>query len=283
MFDQPTQPDPSGTRNWLSNLLAWSGILLLFIGGVLAGPHLAPFLNSRTHPLPQPTPPLSPPSPSPPTATPTLPPLLPFSDEEDGVLRLAPTATPSRPSGSPATPTPTPVGYPPTRIVIPAIDLDAPVVVTTWEVVNIGGVEQAIWVVPPMRAAGWHEGSAALGVPGNTVLNGHNTTNGEVFRDLYLLEPGDQVIVYSDDTPFFYQVSEVLTLPEGGQPLEVRMENARYIQPTDDERVTLVTCHPYGSLRYRLVVIARPVEPPSGDQAEGGSNPIWTPYRSPVR
>jgi sortase (surface protein transpeptidase) len=56
-------------------------------------------------------------------------------------------------------------------------------------------------------------------------------------------------------------VSETLILPEAGQPLGVRRENARYVMPTDDERLTLVTCHPYGSLRNRLIVIARPDEP----------------------
>jgi len=94
---------------------------------------------------------------------------------------------------------------------------------------------------------------------GNTVLNGHNTTYGEVFRDLYKLEAGDSIIVYAGDVPYTYTVSEVLILPEAGQPLEVRRQNARYIQPTGDERLTLVTCHPYGSLRYRLVLIAHPV------------------------
>jgi len=111
-----------------------------------------------------------------------------------------------------------------------------------------------------MYAAGWHETSAPLGVPGNTVLNGHNTTHGEIFRDLYTLEVGDAIIVYSGDTLYAYAVTEILILPEGGQPLEVRIENARYILPTDDERLTLVTCHPYGSLRYRLIVIAHPTE-----------------------
>ena len=119
-----------------------------------------------------------------------------------------------------------------------------------------------MWQVPAMRAAGWHVGSAPLGVPGNTVLSGHNTTHGEVFRDLYRLQAGDRVILYSESRPFVYEVAEVLILPEAGQPLEVRQANARYIQPTEDERVTLVTCHPYGSLRYRLVVIARPVRYP---------------------
>jgi sortase A len=144
--------------------------------------------------------------------------------------------------------------------VIPAIGLDAPVVTTTWEVVDVGGVQQAVWQVPPMRAAGWHQGSAPLGVPGNTVLNGHNTTHGEVFRDLYRVQPGDRIFLYSNSRVFVYEVDEVLILPEAGQPLEVRLANARYIQPTQDERVTLVTCHPYGSLRYRLIVIAKPIE-----------------------
>jgi len=109
-----------------------------------------------------------------------------------------------------------------------------------------------------MYAAGWHETSAPLGMPGNIVLNGHNTTNGEVFRDLYTLEAGDTIIVYSGDVPYTYAVSEILILPEAGQPLEVRLENARYVTTTDDERLTLVTCHPYGSLRYRLIAIAHP-------------------------
>jgi len=73
-----------------------------------------------------------------------------------------------------------------------------------------------------MYAAGWHETSAPLGMPGNIVLNGHNTTHGEVFRDLYTLEAGDTIIVYSGDVPYTYAVSEILILPEAGQPLEVR-------------------------------------------------------------
>jgi sortase A len=139
--------------------------------------------------------------------------------------------------------------------------VDVPVVLTTWEMVNVDGVERPIWKVPEQRAAGWHEGSAPLGLSGNTVLNAHNTTYGEAFRDLYLLEVGNQILIYSDEEGFDYQVEEILFLPEAGQPIEVRLENARYIQPSQDERVTLVTCHPYASLQYRLVIIARPVTP----------------------
>ncbi len=168
---------------------------------------------------------------------------------------------PFPPSPTPTTtpaPTPMPTPAPPTRIVIPAIGVDAPIVPVSWYTVEVEGQVQAMWDLPDGYAAGWHETSATLGVPGNTVLNGHNTTNGEVFRDLYTLDAGDEIIVYSNDIPYTYTVARILVVPETGQPLAVRVQNAQYVQPTDDERLTLVTCHPYGSLRNRLIVIAFP-------------------------
>lgn len=227
-------------------MLIGGGVLLLLVGGVLA----YPYVSSRLAAFP--------PTPSP---TPTL---LPSTDSPPTIASIVPTLTPI--PTFPHTPTPTPTPALPTRIVIPAIGVDGPVVPVSWETVEVGDQTQAAWEVPDMYAAGWHETSAPLGVPGNTVLNGHNTTNGEIFRDLYTLEIGDTITVYSDDTSYDYAVTAVLILPEAGQPLEVRVENARYILPTEDERLTLVTCHPYGSLRYRLIVIARPMTAEEDDR-----------------
>lgn len=147
---------------------------------------------------------------------------------------------------------------PPTRIVIPALGVDGPVVPVSLSKTEVEGQVYTAWGVPDEYAAGWHETSALLGEPGNMVLNGHNTNNGEIFRDLYTLDSGERITVYSGKISRTYAVSETLILPEGGQPLEVRLANARYVMPTDEERLTLVTCHPYGSLRNRLIVIARP-------------------------
>lgn len=155
---------------------------------------------------------------------------------------------------------PTPVPYPPTRIVIPLIGVDAAVVSSTLEIEKIDGTSQAKWIVPEYTLAGWHETSALLGVPGNTVINGHNWPRNAVFRDLYKLQPEDKVILFSRHVSFTYKVTQVTVLPEAGQSLEVKQENTRYIQPTDDERITLVTCHPYGSVRDRLVIVALPVK-----------------------
>jgi len=229
-------------RGLLSLLLISGGAALLVVGAVF----VYPYVRSRLVRVPAPASTLPPPPPTvaflpliaPPTATPGV------STETPGAASTAPTVTPA-----PAVPT---------RIVIPDIDVDAPVVEVSLEPADVDGQTQAVWDVPAMYAAGWHDTSAPLGVPDNTVLNGHNTTNGEVFRDLYTLEAGDTITVYSDGTPYTYAVSEILILPEAGQPLEVRLENARYILPTGDERLTLVTCHPYGSLRNRLIVIALP-------------------------
>jgi len=225
-----------------AQVFVWGGVLLLLVGGLLA----YPYVGSRLATIP-------------PAPTLTV------------FLSVAPTGTPTPTFTSPHFPTPTLLHTPistliptptpalPTHILIPAIGVDAPIVPVSWQPAEVvDGQTQVAWKVPDMYAAGWHETSASLGVVGNTVLNGHNTTNGEVFRDLYTLEAGNVITLYSGDVSYTYAVSETLILPEAGQPLEVRLENARYILPTDDERLTLVTCHPYGSLRYRLIVIARP-------------------------
>lgn len=148
----------------------------------------------------------------------------------------------------------------PTRLHVPKLSLEAPIVPVDRSTAWVDGRQVGVWDVPDGGAVGWHAGSARLGEIGNTVLNGHNTTGGEVFRDLYRLEAGDTLTIYSELEGYGYVVSKSLVLPEAGQPWDLRLQNASFIEPTADERVTLVTCHPYGSLRNRLIVIALPTE-----------------------
>ncbi len=237
-------------------LLIWGGAGLLILGLLLSLPALAPYLEAAWSPstagkafvaiTSSPTA-----TAFPPTSTAAA---VPVIAAQSTLLTPRPSLTPLPP------PTPTPhQGTKPCHIRIPAIDLDAPVVPIGWKAVEIGGAQQPVWDVPDWRAAGWHRTSAELGVPGNTVLNGHNTSKGEVFRDLYKLEVGALILIRGeDDKTYTYRVGEKHILPEAGQPLEVRLKNASYIQPTEDERVTLVTCHPYGSLANRLVIVAYP-------------------------
>ncbi len=148
----------------------------------------------------------------------------------------------------------------PERILIPDIGLDAPV--SSVGLIQVQNSAQTYyqWQVPPEFSAGWHNTSAPLGIPGNTVLNGHHNIHGEVFRDLVELEEGAEIVVYGRARPYTYTVATVALLPERDQPLTVRVQNASWINPTDDERLTLVTCWPYEDNSHRVIVVAYPAE-----------------------
>jgi LPXTG-site transpeptidase (sortase) family protein len=153
-----------------------------------------------------------------------------------------------------------PANAPPDRIVIPSINLNAPVVPIGWHVEEQNGQTVSVWDVPD-SAAGWHKTSAYPGNAGNVVLNGHHNIRGEVFRYLIDLEPGARVLLYAGDTAYHYSVAEKRILKERGEPPEVRYQNAQWIAPTTDERLTLVTCWPYTSNTHRLIIVARPYQP----------------------
>jgi LPXTG-site transpeptidase (sortase) family protein len=158
----------------------------------------------------------------------------------------------------------------PERIVIPEINLDAPVSGIGLVRVQNGEETYYQWAVPDEFRAGWHNTSAPLGKAGNTVLNGHHNINGEVFRDLINLEEGAEIVIYDRERPFTYTVSLVELLPERDQPLEVRVENAKWIAPTEDERITLVTCWPYADNSHRVVVVAYPTDTGAVETLAGG-------------
>ena len=118
------------------------------------------------------------------------------------------------------------------------------------------------WRVPAEYAAGWQDTTALLGRPGNTVLNGHHNAHGMVFKDLVELQKGDLIEVYGSGWKITFKVAVKLLLPERGQPLDVRMQNARWIETSDDERLTLVTCWPAESNTHRVIIVAYPVGDP---------------------
>ncbi|MEO8714250.1 MAG: sortase [Acetobacteraceae bacterium] len=178
----------------------------------------------------------------------------------------APTATPppSAADGSslnatpvPPTPEPRPKMPKPTHLTIPAINVDSNVIEVGTSPVVIDGQQVSIWDVAPY-AVGHNFSSANPGEGENVVLTGHDDWQGEVFRDLWRLKKGDQLTVQAGDRQITYHVDEILLLPEVGQPIEKRIENAAFIGTTGDERLTLVTCWPYGVDDHRVIVIARP-------------------------
>ena len=211
--------------------------------------------------------PTSPPADAAPTVEPTSPPVdaAPTVEPTSPPVDAAPTLEPTPASQGAPAPTPSSAGFVPdvpTRLTIPAIGLDAPVETVGWSVREQNGQRVSMWNVPNRFAAGWLKTSARAGARGNTVLDGHHNIAGEVFRDLNLLQAGDAIQLWVGDQSREYIVSLLKILPERGQPISVRLENAKWILPTKDERVTLVTCWPYTNNTHRLIVVALPADAP---------------------
>lgn len=160
------------------------------------------------------------------------------------------------------TPTPTVMPIAPDRLVIPEINLDAPVVPAIMKRLKLEEDIFEQWLAPDEYAVGWHYNTALLGQRGNTVLNGHHNVSGMVFKDLHLLTPGSLIELYGETLKFTYMVVNVMILPERGQEFTLRLENARWLLPSTDERITLITCWPATSNTHRLIVVARPIGAP---------------------
>ncbi len=163
-----------------------------------------------------------------------------------------------------ATPEETEEGAVPVWIYIKKIALEKPIVAATSATVEVeenGETYEFVqWEAPDQEAVGWHTDSARLGVAGNTVLNGHHNSYGRVFRNLAYLQEGDYIQIYGDDGQWYtYVVANKMVLPEWNVTLEKRMENAAWILPSQDERLTLITCWPEQTNSHRLIIVARPV------------------------
>jgi sortase A len=148
-----------------------------------------------------------------------------------------------------------------TRIVIPAIKVDKKVVEVGWSVQqDTDGQSVAVWDVEKYRV-GHHRGSSNPGGGSNVVLAGHSGGWVYPFNDLYYLKPGDGVQLYSAGHVYDYVVAEHILVDEVGQPPAKRRENARFIEPTAEEVVTMVACWPLSGpdkFSQRIIIRAKP-------------------------
>jgi len=127
---------------------------------------------------------------------------------------------------------PTPGARQATRIVIPSIQVDAPIV-------QGDGWEQL------RRGVGQHIGTASPGQKGNLVLSAHNDIFGEIFKNLDMLMPGDIVTINTMGEQFTYVIRET----EIVAPTAVDV-----MDPTTNPTLTLISCYPYLIDNKRIVV-----------------------------
>jgi hypothetical protein len=120
----------------------------------------------------------------------------------------------------------------PVRIVIPAIEVDAPIV-------PVGILEDEYMEVPPFGIAGWYSLGPAPGDHGPALIAGHlDTTRGkDIFNDLKYLEQGDLIIIFNaDGDPAVFETDYV------EQQLKVDFPKERIFPNTYEPLIRLITC-----------------------------------------
>ncbi|MCX5406996.1 class E sortase [Streptomyces sp. NBC_00335] len=107
--------------------------------------------------------------------------------------------------------------------------------------------------------AGHYTGTAQPGAEGNFAVAGHRNTHGEPFRYINRLRPGDELIVDVRGKRYVYLVGQTLaqtTERDTGViapvPRSAVTPGAGYSEP--GAYITLTTCTPEYSSKYRLVV-----------------------------
>ena len=207
-------------------------------------PTLAPVVAAATQEATLEAGPTAGPADTPPTNEP-----LPIAPASSPSPLPSPAVQPEQAGESPIRPGSSLPERPATRLVIPAMGLDVPVILSpivnqTWKVDHLG-----------KDFVGHLEGTASPGDPSNVVLAGHVTLAHNVygpFAGLGKLQPGDAIIVYAGDRSYTYIVDYRQL---------VDRTDVQVAYPTDTGRVTLITCTNWsdemGAYQQRLIVVGR--------------------------
>lgn len=142
------------------------------------------------------------------------------------------------------------------RLIISKIEVDAPII---WmESEDEEEIQRYL-----QNGVGHYPNTAFPGEVGNCVITGHSSnywwSRGEynyVFALLDNLVVGDQAIIYYKQKKYVYEISEIKI---------VSPENIEVLQSTSEPSLTLITCTPPGTNWRRLIVKAKQIQPPPGE------------------
>jgi len=110
----------------------------------------------------------------------------------------------------------------------------------------------------------YSEGALKTAMPsaktGNFALAGHRNTHGEPFRYINRLKPGDEVVVETQDEYYVYKMTSMLpsTPPSNTSVISPVPPQSGFTGP--GRYITLTTCTPEYTSKYRLIVWGKMVE-----------------------
>lgn len=149
-------------------------------------------------------------------------------------------------------PKPAPAAGRPTRLVVPSLGVDAPVL-------DIGVVDGAL--IPPSDPSTlgwWSDGAVPGAAHGGALITGHTVhTGGGAFDDLETLRTGDRVQVRTADGVIRYAVSGVTIYRKA----TLARDAEKVFSQTVPGRLVLITCEDWNGSGYdsNAIVFADPV------------------------
>ena len=174
------------------------------------------------------------------------------------IERINPSVTTIDPTGMQLVP---PISASPiTRMSVPAIELDAPVLMVSWMQNPVTALQE--WTIA-RYAVGHHYQSGLPGEGTNIVFSSHVAGYGKLFANLDKLIPGETITLFEGDIEHSYTVTAQKIIPAEGPTPEEQIANLQLLEPTDNEQLTLITCWPASGpdkFSQRLVVIAEPTK-----------------------
>jgi LPXTG-site transpeptidase (sortase) family protein len=155
-------------------------------------------------------------------------------------------------AGGPQPARPAPAAGPPTRLVVPELGVDAPVV-------GIHAVDGVLLPPDDPQTLGWWSDGAAPGAErGGALVTGHTVhSGGGALDDLETLEVGDDVRVRTAAGTLDYLVAGVTVYDKG----RLARDAARVFSQEVPGRLVLITCEDWNGSGYdsNVVVLAEPV------------------------
>lgn len=152
------------------------------------------------------------------------------------------------------------VAPPDTRLVIPRINRNVPVVnVSTEALIKKDWAQLERDMQEALRFGVIHyPGTARPGQQGNIVITGHSSyfpwdpgRFKDVFAVLHDARIGDQILLYNNQKRYIYEVTNIKKI----WPSELDV-----LKPSSENKLTLITCTPVGTNLKRLIVEAKLVK-----------------------
>ncbi len=149
------------------------------------------------------------------------------------------------------------VAPPDTRLIIPRINRNVPVMnVTTESLIKKDWEKLETEMQEALRFGVIHyPGTARPGQQGNVVITGHSSyfpwdpgRFKDVFAVLHDLQQGDKILLYYNQQQYMYEVTSIKKV----WPSELEV-----LRPSIENKLTLITCTPVGTNLKRLVVEAK--------------------------